>query len=158
MSKTTVSAGLLTFRRSRGELEVFLVHPGGPFFRNKDAGVWTIPKGLVEEPTATGETETLVATARREFQEETGFTPGEPLIELGSVRMKSGKTVHAWAFEGEVDPARLRSNLFQLEWPPQSGQFIDVPEVDRAAYFAIPEAREKIIPAQAAFLDRLEEH
>ena len=141
------------FRRIDGEPEVFLVHPGGPFFKNKDTGAWTIPKGLVE--TASTTLEPLLETARREFEEETGFPVQQPLYDLGSIRMKGGKTVYAWAFEADVDPARLRSNKFPLEWPPQSGQIIEFPEADRGGYFTIPEAREKIVPAQAPFLDRL---
>lgn len=154
MPKTTTSAGLLMFRRTRGELEVFLVHPGGPFFAQKDVGAWSIPKGLVDENEPV---ESPIEAARREFQEETGFPIREPLIDLGSVRMKNGKVVHAWAFEADADPARLCSNTFQLEWPPQSGHFQEVPEVDCGDYFPLPAAREKINPAQAEFLNRLEE-
>lgn len=156
MPKTAKSAGLLMFRRDRGELEVFLVHPGGPFFKNKDAGVWTIPKGLIGAD-GSGHPEAALDAARREFQEETGFASGDPLIDLGWIRMKGGKTVLAWAFEGAADPARMRSSTFPLEWPPQSGQVTEVPEADRGAFFFIPEAREKIVPAQAEFLDRLEQ-
>jgi len=156
MPKITKSAGLLMFRRTLGELEVFLVHPGGPFFKHKDAGVWTIPKGLIGV-TEGGQQETPLEAARREFQEETGFAPGDSLIDLGSVRMKGGKIVQAWAFEGSADPARMRSSTFPLEWPPQSGQIAEVPEADRGAFFSIPDALEKIVQAQAEFLDRLRE-
>ncbi len=148
--RARVSAGLLMYRRRGGELEVFLAHPGGPFFARKDAGAWSIPKGEVEPG------EELLATARREFEEETGIHPGEPLIPLGEVKQKGGKVVHAWAFEGDwPEGSRLRSNTFELEWPPGSGRVQVLPEIDRAELFGLATAREKINPAQAAFLDRL---
>jgi len=147
------SAGLLMFRRRNGGIEVFLVHPGGPLFRKRDEGVWGIPKGLLED----GEEGdgALLEAARREFREETGFAIQEPLMPLGSVRQKSGKEVHAWAFEADVDPAAMASNRFPWEWPPHSGVIREYPEVDRGAYFSISEARGKMIAAQQVFLDRL---
>ena len=147
---TAISAGLLPFRRKDGALEVFLVHPGGPFWKNRDAGAWSIPKGLV------GEGEELLAAAIREFQEETGFQPHGPYIPLGTVQQKAGKLIHAWAFEGDADPDQLRSNTTKIELPRGSGRWIEVPEVDRAAWFSPQVAREKINPAQAEFIDRLE--
>ena len=137
------------FRR-RSALEVLLVHPGGPFWANKDEGVWSIPKG---EP---AEGEDALDTARREFEEETSFRPESPYLALGTVRQKGGKIVHAWAFEGDCDPAAVRSNTCEVEWPPRSGRRLTVPEVDRAAWFDLAEARKRINPAQAAFLEALE--
>jgi predicted NUDIX family NTP pyrophosphohydrolase len=146
----TVSAGLLMYRLGPDGLEVLLAHPGGPFFRNKDAGAWTIPKGV---PTPG---EALPDAARREFQEEMGLSPGEPLLSLGEVRQKGGKVVHAWAFAGELPAGFVaRSNTFEVEWPPRSGRRQAFPEVDRAEMFALEVARGKINPAQAVFLDRL---
>jgi predicted NUDIX family NTP pyrophosphohydrolase len=145
-----VSAGLLMYRRRGDTLEVLLVHPGGPFWANKDLGAWTIPKGEVAE----GEDE--LATAQREFEEETGFRPNGPFQALGSVRQKAGKIVHAWAFEGDGDPAAIRSNAYRVEWPPGSGQWQTYPEVDRAEWFDLDEGRRRINPAQAELLDRLE--
>jgi predicted NUDIX family NTP pyrophosphohydrolase len=144
------SAGLLLFRKRDGEREVLLVHPGGPFWRNKDDGAWTIPKGEV------GDGEDFVARAKTEFQEELGFAPSGDLIELGSVKQKGGKTVHAWAFEGDL-PAnfKLASNTFEMEWPPRSGRTQTFPEIDRAEFLSIEEAKRKINSAQIAFLERL---
>lgn len=148
--RARVSAGLLMYRRRGGALEVFLAHPGGPFFAKKDAGAWSIPKGEVEPG------EELLAAARREFEEETGIHPGEPLYPLGEVKQKGGKVVHAWAFEGDWPAGSvLRSNSFELEWPPGSGRVQVLPEIDRAELFALEIARTKINPAQATFLDRL---
>ncbi len=146
-----VSAGLLMFRDKNGSLEVLLVHPGGPFFRNKESGAWTIPKGEA------GEGEDLFTRARVEFQEELGFEPAvSEWIELGSVKQKGGKTVHAWAFEGDLpSPFVLNSNSFEMEWPPRSGKTAAFPEIDRAEFFPIRIAREKINQAQLEFLDRL---
>lgn len=150
-SRTLVSAGLLMYRRVRGgALELFLVHPGGPFFRNKDAGVWTIPKGLIEPG------EEPLDAAQREFQEETGFEPAPPFLPLTPVRQKSGKTVMAWAFVGEADPARITCNTYVVEWPPRSGRMREFPEVDRAAFFSPRDARLRLNPAQVAFVDELE--
>jgi predicted NUDIX family NTP pyrophosphohydrolase len=146
---TKVSAGLLMFRVRGGELEVLLGHPGGPFWAAKDLGVWTLPKGEVNPG------EDLLVAARREFAEETGGTSTPPFLELGSIRQKSGKTVHAWGFQGDFDTAQLRSGTYQMEWPPGSGQLGTFPEVDRVAFFSIPEARRRILGAQAEFLDRL---
>ncbi|UWZ85789.1 NUDIX domain-containing protein [Occallatibacter riparius] len=143
------SAGLLLFRRRNGDLEVFLAHPGGPFWTKKDLGSWTIPKGEYEPD------EEPLAAARREFEEETGFKPDGEFLDLGAVTQRSGKIVAAWAVEGDCDPAQLVSNTCQVEWPPRSRRLIDVPEVDRGAWYSITEAREKIFTAQVAFLDRL---
>jgi predicted NUDIX family NTP pyrophosphohydrolase len=147
----TISAGLLLYRSSANGLEVLLVHPGGPYFARKDLGAWSVPKGLP----APGED--LLATARREVREETGFAIDGPAIALGEVRQASGKVVHAWAVRADVDPSRLESNTFELEWPRGSGRIRAFPEVDRAAWFDLAEARRRIVPAQAAFLDRLVE-
>ena len=144
------SAGLLMYRR-RGELEVLLVHPGGPFWARRDDGAWTIPKGEIE----TSNQEEALATARREFQEETGMVPEGPFVALTPVQQKGGKVVHAWAFAGDCDPATLTSNTFTMEWPPRSGKFAEFPEVDRAGFFGLAEARVKLNPAQVAWLDEL---
>ena len=144
MAKT--SAGLLMFRRRGGEPEVVLVHPGGPFWAHKDDGAWSIPKGEVE----TGED--LLASARREFAEETGFRVEGPFIPLAPLRQPSGKVVHAWAIEGDADPERLRSNVVSLEWPPKSGRRREFPEVDRAGWFSLGQAAQKILPGQRGFL------
>src|SRR4051812_14881454 len=139
------------FRREQGELEVLLVHPGGPFFRKKDAGAWTVPKGEVAEG------EELLNRAVIEFREELGVEPATAqLIELGSVKQKGGKTVHAWAFEGELPKHFvIASNTFEMEWPPRSGRTQEFPEIDRAEFFSIEAAKLKINPAQALFLERL---
>jgi predicted NUDIX family NTP pyrophosphohydrolase len=147
-----ISAGILLFRRNGDAVEVLLVHPGGPFWAKKDLGAWSIPKGLVEEG------EEPLPCALRELEEELGSPfsfPAEELIELGSVRQKAGKLVHCWAAEGNFDPATLRSNTFSMEWPPRSGGQREFAEVDRAEWFGLEEARQKIIPAQGDFLDRL---
>lgn len=143
------SAGLLMYRECDDGLEVFLAHPGGPYWKNRDEGAWTIPKGLVEEG------EDPLATACREFAEETGFEPRGPFLPLGDVRQKGGKIVVAWAFAGDADPASICCNSFSMEWPPKSGRMIDVPEIDRCAWFDPDTARIKLNPAQAAFVDRL---
>jgi predicted NUDIX family NTP pyrophosphohydrolase len=144
------SAGFLLYRLTDHGPEVLLVHPGGPFWANKDAGAWSIPKGEYDED------EEPLAAARRELAEELGSVPplGEP-IDLGEVTQRNRKIVHAWAAEADFDPATLKSNTFELEWPPRSGQKQEFPEVDRAEWFAPDEARTKINPAQAAFIDRL---
>lgn len=146
------SAGILLFRRDGGETEFLLVHPGGPFWAKKDAGAWSIPKGQIESE------EEPRACAIRELEEELGPAPDldpEQLIELGSVKQKAGKVVEAWAAEAEFDPAALASNTFTMEWPPRSGHEQEFPEVDRAEWFDLATAREKILPAQAELLDRL---
>ena len=151
------SAGILLYRRSPetggGRLEVLLAHPGGPYFAQRDLGDWTIPKG---EPD--GRHEALEAVARREFEEETGtaIDPTSPTIELGSIVQKGGKVVHAWGVEGDLDPATARSNEFEVEWPPRSGTRVKFPEIDRVAWFEPDEARRRIKPTQAPFIDRLE--
>jgi predicted NUDIX family NTP pyrophosphohydrolase len=145
------SAGLLMYRKQGTLVEFLLVHPGGPFWAGKDAGAWTIPKGELHE------NEAPLAAARREFEEELGFAPQGNFLELKSVKQKSGKIVHAWAFEGDCDPGKISSNLFTIEWPPRSGQMREFPEIDRAGFFGLEQAREKINPAQAAFLDELKE-
>ena len=146
---TKVSAGLLMYRKRNQQLEVLLVHLGGPFWAKKDAGAWFVPKGEVNP----GEDE--LAAAKREFAEETGLVPAENLVPLGSVKHKSGKKVSAWAFEGNCDPAALRSNTFQMEWPPRSGKTREFPEIDRAAFFTLDAAREKMHPAEFEFASRL---
>ena len=149
--RSRTSAGLLMYRWKHSRLEVFLAHPGGPFFRTKDEGHWTIPKGEV------GEGESLLETAKREFQEEVGIDPRGAFVPLGSIQQKGGKTVHAWAFEGDCDESHpFRSNTFRMEWPPGSGTFVDFPEVDRAEFFPLDAARKKIKPTQWPLLDRLE--
>ena len=149
-SKLRISAGLLMYRRRGGALEVFLAHPGGPLFVRKDEGHWSIPKGEI------GAGEELLAAAIREFQEEVGIEPKGPYLGLGAVVQKGGKRVHAWAFEGDWDPAQpLQSIPFRLEWPPRSGRFQQYPEMDRAEFFSTKEARRKLKAAQIEFLDRL---
>jgi predicted NUDIX family NTP pyrophosphohydrolase len=147
------SAGILLHRRGDDGLEVLLVHPGGPLWARRDVGAWSIPKGEYDD----GE-EPLVA-ARREFEEELGSAPPEgEAHDLGEIRQKSGKRVRAWALAGDLDAERIESNTFELEWPPRSGRRLEVPEVDRAEWFTLDVAREKINPAQAALLDRLRDH
>jgi predicted NUDIX family NTP pyrophosphohydrolase len=147
------SAGVLLFRRAPdGSLEVLLVHPGGPYWSRRDAGAWSIPKGEIDA----GEEER--ACALRELAEETGtaFAPADgELVDLGAVRLRSGKVVSAWGLEGELDADAIESMTFELEWPPRSGRVQTFPEVDRAAWLTLPAAREKLLPAQVPFLDRL---
>lgn len=144
------SAGILLYRIEDGELRVLLVHPGGPLFTKRDAGWWSIPKGEFTDD------EDALAAAVRELREETGADVGDaPMVELGSVRQKSGKVVTAWGVEAEFDVTTLVSNVFELEWPPRSGVRREYPEVDRAEWFGVEAAREKINSAQAAFVDRL---
>jgi predicted NUDIX family NTP pyrophosphohydrolase len=143
------SAGILMYRKTKHGIEVFLVHPGGPFWKNKDAGAWSIPKGLI------GEDEDPLACARREFEEETGFAVDGDFVSLGSVKQAGGKQVLAWAVEGDCDPAHLKSNEFELEWPPRSGRRQRFPEVDRGQWFAPAQARGKILPGQRPILERL---
>ena len=144
------SAGILMYRFRDGAPEVLLAHPGGPFWRNRDAGAWTIPKGRVEPG------EAPLEAARREFTEELGFAPpGEP-VALTPVKQPSRKWIHAFAVQGDWNPAELRSNDFEMEWPPKSGRMQAFPEIDRAGWFAMPAARAKILRGQAPFLDQLQ--
>jgi predicted NUDIX family NTP pyrophosphohydrolase len=147
MAKT--SAGLLMYRKKNDHMEVLLVHLGGPFWKNKDRGAWFVPKGEIN----TGED--LLDTAKREFQEETGVVPRGDFVSLGTVKHKSGKTVHAWAFENDCDPRTLKSNTFEMEWPPKSGRMATFPEIDRANFFTLEAAREKMHSAEFEFLNRL---
>lgn len=151
MAKTK-SAGLLMYRIRGKRIEVLLVHPGGPFWAKKDAGAWFVPKGEIFE----GEEE--FSAAKREFQEETGLTPEGSFVDLGEVRHKSGKVVKVWAFEGDCDPATIRSNTFSMEWPPKSGKRASFPEIDRAEFFGAVEAKEKLLPAEFPFVERLHQH
>jgi predicted NUDIX family NTP pyrophosphohydrolase len=147
-----ISAGLLMYRRSGKLLEVFLVHPGGPFWAKKDIGAWSIPKGIAAEG------ENMLEAAKREFTEETSISPSEPFIDLGEIRQKSGKRVHAWAFERDGDLPQLKSNMFRIEWPPRSGRMNEFPEIDQGRFFPITEAHQKIHQQQAELLNRLAEH
>ena len=144
------SAGLMLYRRRPGSpVEVLLGHPGGPFWTARDEGAWTIPKGGIhpgEDP---------LATAIREFTEETGFPSSPPYVSLGHITQRGGKLVHAWAFEGDCDPSRISSVTASIEWPPRSGRMIEVPEIDRVAFFAMPDAKRAINVAQVELLDRL---
>jgi predicted NUDIX family NTP pyrophosphohydrolase len=151
-ARSNTSAGLLMFRRKGSALEVLLVHPGGPFFRNKDEGAWSIPKGEAVSG------EDLLSRAQTEFEEELGIRLSADWIPLGSVKQKGGKTVHAWAFEGDLPAGfELKSNVFEIEWPPRSGKRNKFPEIDQAAFFPEELAEKKINPAQALFLIRLRE-
>jgi predicted NUDIX family NTP pyrophosphohydrolase len=144
------SAGILLYKLTNRQLQVFLVHPGGPFFRNKDDGAWSIPKGEYldgEEP---------LTAAQREFKEETGQPINGSFVKLQPVKQKSGKIVHAWAVEGDIDHENIISNVFEMEWPPKSGKLTSFPEVDRAGWFTADVAKLKVIPAQAAFIVQLE--
>jgi predicted NUDIX family NTP pyrophosphohydrolase len=145
-----LSAGLLLYRRRGGALEVFLVHPGGPFWAKKDAGAWSIPKGETDPE------EDHLAAARREFAEETGLQADGRFLPLTPIRQSGGKIVHAFALEGDFDPSTIQSNSFEIEWPPRSGRKRSFPEIDRAAWFSLDEARQKINPAQRALLDELQ--
>ena len=143
------SAGLVMYRVRGAHLEVLLVHPGGPLWAKKDLGAWSIPKGEVSLE------DDELSTAKREFEEETGLRPQGEFLPLGKITQKSGKTVRAWAFAGDCDPAALRSNTFSMEWPPHSGKKQAFPEIDRAAFFSLAEAKEKINPAQIGLLEEL---
>ncbi len=143
------AAGILLFRRGAAGTEVLLAHPGGPLWARKDIGAWTLPKGQFTEG------EQPLDAAKREFEEEMGSAPAGEFQPLGTLKQPSGTVIHAWAVESDFDPASVKSNLFSLEWPPRSGRFAEFPEVDRAAWFSIPEARRKIVKGQAPFLDRL---
>ena len=151
MNRSKTSAGLLMYRVRDRQLEVLLAHPGGPLFAKKEDGHWSIPKGEVEPG------EEMLAAAVREFREETGVEPRGDFLDLGAIRQKGGKAVHAWAFGGDWDESLpLQSNTFQIEWPPASGKVRSFPEIDRAGFFTIAEARKKLKEAQHPFLDRLE--
>jgi len=146
-----LSAGLLLFRRVGDDVQVLVAHPGGPIWARRDAGAWSLPKGAPLD----SETD-LLATARREFEEETGHRPPDgTALDLGEVRMRSGKVVHGWAVEGNLDPGAIRSMRIEVEWPPKSGRRLDVPEIDRVLWADPDEARRRLNPAQAAFVDRL---
>ncbi len=144
------SAGLLLFRRVAADIEVLLVHPGGPYWATKDEGAWSIPKGEFDQ------NEDPLDAARREFTEETGFAASGEIIQLETVRQPNGKFVHAWAIQGDFDPARLQSNTFSLEWPPKSGRQEQFPEVDRAVWFSMGAAKRKILKGQVPFLKQLQ--
>src|SRR5580692_2862986 len=141
-----LSAGLLLFRKHNDEVQVFLVHPGGPFWKKKDEGAWSIPRGEYAEG------EEPLDAAKREFEEETGFTPGGVFIELGAIKQPSGKVITVWAFEGNCSPEQIRSNTFTMEWPPKSRKQQEFPEVDRADWFALGDARKRILKGQTEFL------
>lgn len=145
-----LSAGLLLYRNTTGQLEVLLVHPGGPFWKKKDLGAWSIPKGEYNEP------EDALTAAKREFKEETGMDVGGNFLVLKPVKQKSGKLVHAFALAADIDAAKIVSNTFPLEWPPKSGKFIQVPEIDKAEWFTIAEAKQKINAAQLQLVDELQ--
>jgi predicted NUDIX family NTP pyrophosphohydrolase len=151
MATAKRSAGILLYRRCNPELEVFLAHPGGPFWSRKDLGAWTIPKGEI------GEGEDPLEAAKREFAEEIGVRLEGNFIPLKPIRQKAGKVVLAWALEGDCDPSAVRSNVFSMEWPPKSGKRVEFPEVDRADWFSLPQARQKIIGGQLPLLDELEQ-
>jgi len=144
-----VSAGLLMYRIKNGDLQIFLAHPGGPFYKNKDEGHWTIPKGELED-------QPVLDAAIREFEEETGIKPMGPFMELGSIRQKGGKVVYGWAFEGDHDPSQpIRSNTFEMQWPPGSGRNQRFPEIDEARFFPLTEGKKKLKEAQWALVERL---
>lgn len=151
MGTKKLSAGILLYRMRGGEIEVFLVHPGGPFWARKDEGAWSIPKG---EYVANDDP---LATAKREFHEETGFEVGRSFHPLTPLKQPSGKVISAWAVEGDVDAADVKSNTFSLEWPPHSGKTQEFPEVDRGAWFDLPTAQAKLQPGQRGFLDQLQQ-
>lgn len=144
-----ISAGLLMFRRSDSRVDVFLVHPGGPFWQNKDMGAWSIPKGEYTEG------EDALDAAKREFEEETSIKPEGEFVSLDEIKQPSGKIISAWAFEGNCSPEKIRSNVFSMEWPPKSGQMKEFPEVDRGAWFSLDVARDQIQKGQIGFLERL---
>ena len=148
--RPNVSAGLVLYRRTGGRLEIFLAHPGGPFWRNRDAGAWTIPKGVLNDG------EDPLDAARREFEEETGIKPTGPFLSLGAVRQRAGKLVHAWGWEGDADASTTTSNVMRTEWPRGSGEWLSFPEIDRCAWFPADTAREKMNAAQSELIGRLE--
>jgi predicted NUDIX family NTP pyrophosphohydrolase len=143
------SAGILLYRRSPTGIELFLAHPGGPFWAKRDLGAWTVPKGEADAD------EDLLEAAKREFREETGAAVDGAFVALSPARQPSGKVIHAWAVEGDVDAAAITSNTFSIEWPPRSGQSREFPEIDRAGWFTLAEAREKLLPGQVPLLDEL---
>jgi predicted NUDIX family NTP pyrophosphohydrolase len=144
------AAGILLYRKKGSSLEVFLIHPGGPFWANKDESAWSIPKGEFLE------NEDPLTAAKREFQEETGFSVEGPFVSIGFIKQSSGKVVQAWACEGDLDASAIHSNSFRLEWPPRSGKYQDFPEADRAEWFSFDVARKKILKVQMPFLQNLE--
>lgn len=144
------SAGILLYRLSDDGLEIFLVHPGGPFWAKKDEGAWSVPKGLFEEG------ENPLDAAKREFREETGFDLTGRFMELTPLKQPSGKIVYVWAVEGDIDAASIKSNMFSMEWPPKSGKEQEFPEVDKGGWFPMAQAREKLLPGQRGFLDQLQ--
>jgi predicted NUDIX family NTP pyrophosphohydrolase len=144
------SAGIVLYRIQNDRIEVFLVHPGGPYWSKKDDGAWSIPKGEFNE------SEEPLAAAKREFQEETGIKISGEFIQLNPIKQKAGKMVYAWAVEGDIDPAKVKSNSFEIEWPPRSGKMKSFPEIDKAAWFHVGDAQKKIIAAQSAFIKELE--
>lgn len=149
MSKSKQSAGILVYRKSGDGIEVLLGHPGGPFWAKKDKGVWSIPKGEFDD-------ELAIDAAKREYQEELGSKPPEgELLDLGTVKMKSGKVIYAWAVEGDFNVATVRSNTFTMQWPPRSGNEQEFPEIDRAGWFSLAVAKQKLVTAQGEFIDRL---
>ena len=150
VQRSSASAGIMMFRRTSAGLQVLLVHPGGPYWQRRDAGAWSIPKGEYQP----GELPEIAA--RREFEEELGVAADGTLVPLGDVQQRGGKRVAAFALEGDLDSGRIAGNLFEIEWPPRSGHRRSFPEVDRAEWFTLPVAREKLNPAQGAFLDRLQ--
>src|SRR5262249_11031926 len=150
MPMSVISAGLLMYRIKAGKLQVLLAHPGGPFYKKKDLGAWSIPKGEVNPG------EDLLKAAKREFAEETGITPTGEFVSLSQVKQRTGKIVHAWAFQADCNPDTIVSNQFTMEWPPHSGQQMEFPEIDRAEFFTIADARQKINPGQIPLLDELE--
>jgi predicted NUDIX family NTP pyrophosphohydrolase len=143
------SAGILVYRRRSSSVEFFLVHPGGPFWKNKDVGAWSVPKGEFEEG------EDPLKAARREFEEETGIAVNGEFVELKPVKQKSGKVVYAWAIESDMDLSEIVSNTFMFEWPPKSGKYIEIPEVDKGGWFTYEEAKAKLIPGQVPILEEL---
>ena len=148
--KFQVSAGLLMYRLVGGDPQVLLVHPGGPFFRNKDEGAWSVPKGEVEPG------EDLLDAARREFEEEIGVVPTGPFVALTPVKQKGGKVVHVWSFEGDCNPGAISCNTFSVEWPPRSGRRREFPEIDRAGFYGLDEARQKVNAGQVPLIDELD--
>ena len=143
------SAGILLYRKNGSRLEVLLVHPGGPFWKNKDEGAWSVPKGEFNDD------ENALDAAKREFKEETGFSCSGNFLELSPVKQKSGKMVYAWALEKDIDTSKIKSNEFEMEWPPKSGKQQRFPEIDKAQWFAAAEAKQKINASQAGFIDEL---